>query len=154
MEWLFEDMARTLFFGNWHGVKDGHPAALDLYLRHYSARRYRDGRERKLFVGPGEKLVLLTPCNDALFVWRKFIDKSGQQGVNCAVFRNEGNVMSSLLIEEAVAIAQMRWPGERFYTYVSPRRIRSTNPGYCFQILLPEGRLEKMRDNERRPNNF
>lgn len=39
----------------------------------------------------------------ALFAWRKFIDKSGQQGVNCSIFRNEGPELSSELIIEADA---------------------------------------------------
>lgn len=120
--------------GHWQAVKDGNPIALDIYNRHYSARVYRDGRERKLFCGPGEKMVLLTVNNDALFVWRKFIDDSGQRGVNCAVFRNEGDVASSILIMEAVELARRRWPDERFYTYVNPKKIRSTNPGYCFRV--------------------
>lgn len=25
-----------------------------------------------------------------------------------------------------------KWPGERFYTYVNPKKVKSTNPGYCF----------------------
>jgi hypothetical protein len=120
--------------GNWYGVKDGNPIALDLYLRHYSARHYKDGRDRKLFVGPGEKIVLLTMDNKAVFVWRKFIDDSGQQGVNCSIFRNEGNIKSSLLIKEAVEIARKRWANERFYTYVNPKKIKSSNPGYCFKM--------------------
>jgi len=119
--------------GKWYGVKDGNPVALEIYERHYSCYKYTDGRERTLFVGPGEKMVLLTKKHDALFVWRKFIDDSGQQGVNCAVFRNEGKVLSSLLIKEAVAICRRRWPKERLYTYVNPEKIRSSNPGYCFQ---------------------
>lgn len=119
--------------GNWRGVKDGNQIALEMYNRHYSAYHYRDGRERKLFCGPGEKMVLLTSNNDALFVWRKFIDDSGQQGVNCAVFRNEGTIRSSNLIAEAVELARKRWPEERLYTYVNPKKIRSSNPGYCFK---------------------
>jgi hypothetical protein len=67
----------------------------------------------------------------ALFVWRKFIDASGQQGVNCAVFRNEGGVLSSLLIRESCAIAWARWPGERLYTYVNPRVVHGD--GACFK---------------------
>ena len=118
--------------GHWYGVKDGNYTALNLYLRHYSARRYKDGRVRKLFCGPGEKMVLLTNDNDAVFVWRKFIDDSGQKGINCSIFRNEGTILSSVLIQEAVDIAQKRWPNERFYTYVNPKKIQSTNPGYCF----------------------
>jgi len=119
--------------GNWYGVKDGNPIALALYERHYSCYKYADGRVRKLFCGPGEKMVLLTMNNDALFVWRKFIDASGQKGVNCAVFRNESNIRSSLLIKEAVSICRNRWPHERLYTYVNANKIKSTNPGYCFK---------------------
>jgi hypothetical protein len=119
--------------GNWYQVKDGNPVALSIYKRHYSARHYADGRERKLFCGPGEKIVLLTLDRKALFVWRKFIDDSGQQGVNCAVFRNEGKFLSSSLIKEAVSICRRRWPKERLYTYVNAKKIKSTNPGYCFQ---------------------
>lgn len=67
-----------------------------------------------------------------MFVWRKFIDDSGQEGVNCAVFRNEGPVLSSELIRQADAIADFVWPRERHYTYVDPKAVRSTNPGFCF----------------------
>jgi len=58
-------------------TKDGDLDCLELYERHYSAYRYADGRERKLFVGPGEKVVLRTANGDACLVWRKFIDDSG-----------------------------------------------------------------------------
>jgi hypothetical protein len=119
--------------GHWLGVKDGDARARALYLRHYSARRYRDGRSRTLFVGPGEKMVLLTLHRDALFVWRKFISMDGQEGVSCAVFRNESPVQSSVLIREAMALAWARWPGKRLYTYVNPRKVQSSNPGYCFK---------------------
>jgi hypothetical protein len=128
---LFDDISEFIY---WKGFKDGIKEGLDLYNRHYSAYQYADGRERKLFCGPGEKMVLMTENKDALFVWRKFIDHSGQKGVNCAVFRNEGPILSSILIREAVEIALRRWTGERFYTYVNPRKIRSTNPGYCFKL--------------------
>ena len=73
----------------WRLSRDGDPVGLQLYRRHYSRRVYADGRDPALFVGPGEKTVLLSHDDDALFVWRKFIDASGQDGVNCAVFRNE-----------------------------------------------------------------
>ncbi len=67
-----------------------------------------------------------------MFVWRKFIDDSGQTGANCAVFRNESPILSSKLIRQADTIADFAWPGERHYTYVNPEAIRSTNPGFCF----------------------
>lgn len=116
----------------WWLTKDGDRECLALYERHYSAWHPRDGRQRKLFVGPGEKLVLRTEPGDAVFVWRKFIDDSGQEGINCALFRNEGPHRSSDLIRQADAIADCLWPGCRHYTSVDAKRIRSTNPGYCF----------------------
>jgi len=95
----------------WMPVRDGDPSAMALFLRHYSCTN----RSRRVyqFVGPGEKLVLLTPCARALFVWRKERDEyrmDGQHGVNCAVFRNEGapGVLSSDLIRAADQIAFSR----------------------------------------------
>jgi hypothetical protein len=120
--------------GIWVTIRDGHPSGLYLYERHYSAHKYADGRIRKLFCGPGEKLVLLSPEHDALFVWRKFIDKSGQQGINCAIFRNESQSLSSVLILDAMRLGWERFPGQRFYTYVNSKKIKSTNPGYCFKM--------------------
>lgn len=116
----------------WVEVKDGNDTARSIFDRHYSRYHYADGRKPRLFVGPGEKTVLVTPCAKSVFVWRKFISLNAQQGVNCAVFRNEGAGLSSLLILEAERIAWERWPGERLFTYVNPKRIKSTNPGYCF----------------------
>ena len=120
--------------GNWVQVKDGNPVAAEIFSRHYSKYVYADGRRPKLFVGPGEKIVLLSKQNNALFVWRKFISADGQDGVNCAIFRNESELLSSMLLLEAEKIAASRWPGERFYTYVNPRMIKSPNPGYCFKV--------------------
>lgn len=119
--------------GYWIGVKDGDRRALALYNRHYSAYQYKDGRERKLFVGPGEKLIMITFQINALFAWRKFISMDDQEGVNCAVFRNESNILSSVLILEAEQIAWRKWPNQRLYTYVNGDKVRSNNPGYCFK---------------------
>ncbi|WP_286004045.1 hypothetical protein [Geitlerinema calcuttense] len=85
--------------------------------------------------------MLRTLEADALFVWRKYIDdgideRTGerQQGVNCAVFRNENSseYLSSDLIREADAVADLAWPGERHYTYVNEKAVRSKNAGWCF----------------------
>lgn len=113
-------------------MRDGNTMALDLFTRHYSFGKHRTDATQGLIVGPGQKEVLLSRCSRALFVWRKFIDDSGQEGVNCAVFRNEGAGRSSDLILEAEEIARQRWGEQRFYTYVNPRAVRSTNPGFCF----------------------
>jgi hypothetical protein len=119
---------------HWWLTKDGDDRARALFDKHYSRHHYKDGRKPRLFCGPGEKIVLRTWSGDALFVWRKFIDASGQQGINCAIFRNESKIKASELVRQADAIADHCWPGERHYTYVNARRIRSTNPGCCFKM--------------------
>lgn len=124
----------------WWLTKDGDVQVLALYERHYSAYQYQDGRTRKLFCGPGEKLVLRTKEADAAFVWRKFVDdcidertSEKQQGINCALFRNESRHLSSELIRQADSIADCLWPDRRHYTYVNAERIASTNAGFCFK---------------------
>jgi hypothetical protein len=123
----------------WIEVKDGNLQARELFGRHYTYRKSRDqislfwqrNRNYNLIAGPGEKLLLLNP--QALFVWRKFISMDHQEGVNCAVFRNEGPVLSSELIREADRIAWQRWPGERLYIYVDANKTRrKRDPGRCF----------------------
>lgn len=125
----------------WWVTKDGDLDCLELYERHYSCnRRLDDSRERaQCFVGPGEKIVLRTKSGDAVFVWRRFLDdcidqRTGerQAGVNCAVFRNESAYLSSELIRQADAIADVLWPDLRHYTYVNSKKVASKNPGFCF----------------------
>lgn len=118
--------------GIWCEVRDGDDTARTIFDGHYSRRHYRDGRRPALFVGPGEKMVLVTAEADALFIWRKFLSDDGQRGINCAAFRNESRFLSSDLIREAMRLAWERWPEARLYTYVNPRKVRSSNPGYCF----------------------
>ena len=121
------------FTDPWVEIRDGNNSGLQIFNRHYSKYIYKDGRKPKLFVGPGFKMVLITQDGKALFVWRKFISADGQAGVNCAVFRNEGEQLSSALILAAEKLAWDRWPGERLFTYVNTRKIKSVNPGYCFK---------------------
>lgn len=119
--------------GTWVLARDGNTTASAIFDRHYSRSPAARGDAR--VAGPGKKMVLLTPCVRALFVWRQFRSKdptAGATDINCAIFRNEGAGLSSALILEAMELAWQRWPGERLYTYVNPRRVRSTNPGYCF----------------------
>jgi hypothetical protein len=123
----------------WWVTKDGDLDCLAMHARHYSRYHYADRRERRLFVGPGDKLVLRTERADAVFVWRKFTDdcidqRTGrkQEGVNCAVFRNEGEHLSSSLVVAADAIADEVWTDRRHYTYVNSQAVASRNPGYCF----------------------
>jgi hypothetical protein len=111
-------MFLSFFDSVWIQIRDGNPLAIALHKRHYSKREYKDGRAVNRIVGPGERIVLITPDAKAVFVWRKFKSMNEQTGINCAVFRNEGAGLSSELILEAEKFAAIRWPGERLYTYV------------------------------------
>lgn len=130
--------AALLDLAIWVPILDGDRAAADLYERHYSARKslsQRRMRGTNLFVGPGQKLILSTPCRRALFAWRwsKF-RPDNQSGIECAIFRNEGAGLSSDLIRAADAIADARWPDQRHFTYIDPKRVASPNAGYCFAM--------------------
>ena len=118
----------------WLVVPEGDDRARALYGRHYSYRpRGRDTVPNRF--GPGEKIVLVTPRGDALFLWRwERYRRDNQQGVNCAVFRNEGPRLSSGLILAAEKMALARWPGSRLFTFINKSMIRSKNPGYCFKV--------------------
>lgn len=133
-----ERQPRLLAGDPWSEIRDGDPTGRALYDRHYSSRRYADGRRPAKFVGPGEYIALMTPDARALFVWRKFIDGCipAQHGINCAIFRNEApeTYRSSELILAAEVWARRRWPGERMYTYVNAGRVRrKRDPGRCFR---------------------
>lgn len=126
----------------WIVVRDGDPRVSAIYRRHYSCYQYADNRRnntanrnRHLVMGPGGKMILLSADERAIFGWRKFRDDSGQEGVNCAFFRNEGAfdrmVLSSELILAAEQLAWQRWPGERLYTYVNTKSVQGD--GACFK---------------------
>lgn len=128
-----------LFGDGWIEVKDGNDSVRAIFDRHYSRYFYADGRKPKIFVGPGEKLVLLKADATAICVWRKFISADGQDGVNCAVFRNESDERASEILKSAMDVAWARWPGERLYTYIDtyevpPKFVRGFPVwGFCFR---------------------
>lgn len=124
-----------MFDSYWLEIRDGDPRLRPFFERHYSARpkKARHYKNWRRICPPGEHMILVTPQCDALFVWvKQQIRRDNQVGVNCSIFRNEGETLSSELISEAVELAWQRWPHERLFTYVDPRKIKSTNPGYCF----------------------
>lgn len=131
-------MSKRLDFGDiWQPIRDGTPFARALYEKHYSCHQYADGRRPKKFVGPGYYIALTTADEHCLFVWRKFKDDCipKQVGINNAVFYKEGRQkwQASTMILAAERWAWRRWPGERLYTYVDPRKIRKKrDPGRCF----------------------
>lgn len=133
------EIGRPQVSPHWCVTRDGDLQAMAIFLRHYSARQ--GPRKVQQFTGPGEKLVLIGLDADALWVWQRntVTRLDGQTGVCCAVFRNEGNVRSSLLIREAMRLAWERWPGERLFTFVdaeraAARRSKRSEPGHCFIV--------------------
>jgi len=129
----------------WMVVSDGHPTARAIADRHYSRRH----RGASLFVGPGEKLILLSYDLKALFCWRfARLREDNQVGVECTIFRNEGTQQSSYLIIEAEKFAWDKWSDHRLFTYVDGQAIKSTNPGHCF-IMAGWRRLDGYRSKDR-----
>ena len=121
----------------WIGVRDGDPRVRGLYNRHYSARKYADGRRPLKTLGPGEYMLLLTVDGTAVFGWvHNTVQRDDrQEGLYCALFRNEGILLSSYLILMAENLARRRWPDIlRYFTYVDTEKVRSPNPGYCFKM--------------------
>lgn len=118
---------------HWIEVKDGDPRAVGLYRKHYSCHGYNHGQPidyvRYGFSGKGESLVLLTKDCRALFCWRKV----EPEGIYCSVFHRDAGILASELILEAEQLALQKWPdNKRFYTHVDPKKVHSSNPGYCF----------------------
>jgi hypothetical protein len=118
----------------WDGlVKTTHfdPEMARLADRHYS-RRTIGARQ---FCYAGRKLVLRDCAGLVLFGWvwpYDHLRMDGQTGYNCAIFRNESTRLASEIILEAEQAAFAKWGANRVYTYVDGRRVRSTNPGFCF----------------------
>jgi hypothetical protein len=108
--------------------------ARQLADRHYSRPKRSIGKRQ--FSRNGSKIVLRDALGDVLFVWTtdSVPRWDGQEGYNCAIFRNESSRRSSEIIVEAEHAAVAKWGPGRAYTYVDPSKIKSRNPGYCFKM--------------------
>ena len=119
---------------------------------HYSRR----SPGSKTFTGVGQEIVLVTGCGRA--VWAVVRQRTpsaagtgGSRGRNGTaderpryvwrnmIFRNLGAGLSSELIRSALAMTYAEWarrygalPVERLRTEVDTRRVRSSNPGFCY----------------------
>lgn len=118
----------------WEVVSKCDPRARELADRHYSRQKV-GSRE---LGPPGQKILLLGKDGMAVWgshrpaPWAKLERMDGFKGHSCFLFRNEGPVLSSLLIREAVALTAMEWGKDAFVTYVAAEKIRSVNPGACY----------------------
>lgn len=105
----------------------------ELADRHYS-RRTVGARQ---FVYSGRQLILRDAESLVLFAWvwpEVEYRMDGQNGYNCAIFRNESTRPGSGIVLEAETAAVAKWGPNRMYTYVDPRYVQSPNPGYCFKL--------------------
>lgn len=118
----------------WVVVSKRSSEAIAIFDRHYS--RQTLGGE----VGPpGRKLVLIT--RDGRALWCSHYPNSKLaldrlDSYRCVVFRNEGSLLSSVLIGQAVRATEEIWgppPRDGWVTWVDTRKVASRNPGYCFQ---------------------
>lgn len=121
---------------NWRLTRDSDRQALPLVDRHYS--RGKPGTNQ--FVGPYKHIVLVTDAVDAVWVtvWPRYTLNPWMATWHCSVFRNEGPVLSSLLITEAIAVTRSLWgepPELGMTTFVDAAKVQSRNPGWCFKVI-------------------
>jgi len=103
----------------------------ELADRHYS-RRTIGARQ---FLYSGRKLVLRNAEGTILFGWMypdPTMRMDGQDGYNCAIFRNESKRLASEIIIEAEGFCFRKWGHGRCYTYIDPDKVRGRPPGNCF----------------------
>jgi hypothetical protein len=122
----------------WHRVGKFDRQACALADRHYSRRKPGSPQ----FMPPGQTVILLNRDATAVFGWWRPHPDSGLKSMNgydgwtCTIFRNESTTLSSELILDAERIFSVEGLDigpDGLLTYVWDRKIRSTNPGYCFQ---------------------
>lgn len=120
----------------WERVTKFDPRAAAFADRHYNRRKIGSPQ----FMPPGQTIVLLTPDAKALFGWWR--PKPGIEAMNhldgwtCTIFRNESSMLSSMLILAAENMLKANAEScglDGMLTYVWTCRIRSVNPGCCFQ---------------------
>jgi len=121
----------------WHLSHRYDPRALPLADRHYNRRKIGSPQ----FVPPGRNLVLLTEDASALWVtsWPKgeYVRHAWPGAWVNSLFRNEGPLLSSDLIREAVAASCAFFgapPKQGMITFVDPEKTRhKRDPGRCYR---------------------
>lgn len=116
------------------------PRAAALADRHYSRRKPGSPQ----FMPPGQTIILITPAADAVYGWWRPHPASGIHAMNgldgwtCTIFRNESLVYQSsdLIVdaEDAIREAGYSCGPSGLITYVFDKKVKSTNPGYCFKL--------------------
>jgi hypothetical protein len=120
---------------NWTLTHRAGPAARALADRHYSRQTIGSPQ----FVPPGRCLVLLS---DSPAYWvtswpfAEYTKHAWAGAWICSAFRNEGPVLSSSLVREAVACTRHKWPSVPdlgMITFIDVEKVRhKRDPGRCF----------------------
>lgn len=123
---------------NWYQTNRADKSAALVADRHYT----RQSIGSRQFVPPGRCLVLRTRDYGALWVtsWpiAKYVKHDWRGPWICSLFRNESReILSSQLINEAVAATRWYWPtvpDEGFVTFVNPSCVRQKrDAGRCYR---------------------
>lgn len=111
-------------------VPDSDVRACQLADRHYSRKTKGSNR----MSGPGEHLILIDQAASFIVGFRLVRYRlDNQQGIECFIFRNESQALSSQVLADALPLVVRKWGNTRVFTYVNPSKIKSSNPGCCFK---------------------
>lgn len=113
------------------------PRARRIADRHYNRQKVGSPQ----FVPPGRCLVLVTAEADAFWVtswpFAQYVRHAWAGAFVCSAFRNEGPVLSSVLVAQAVeaTVAHFQaWPAQGFVTFVDAEKVRpKRDPGRCYR---------------------
>lgn len=117
----------------WRLVTEFDPRANELADRHYSRQSPGCGQVG----GPGKRLVMLTPCAGAMWLThypRPDLAQDGLDAYRCSIFRRESGPLASSLVAAAMELTEHLWgpAPDGWVTWIDTRKVRSSNPGYCF----------------------
>ena len=120
----------------WKKTNRCHDDTRQLADRHYNRRSIG----AKDFVPPGRCLVLLSLDKTAFWVtsWQypEWVKHAWPGSWNCSAFRNEGSMLSSMLIRDAISCSRWYWketPDEGMITFINSDKVKpKRQPGWCF----------------------
>lgn len=122
---------------NWLLSNRADPIARQIADRHYNRQKIGSPQ----FVPPGRCLVLRTETGDAFWVtsfpFAQYVKHAWAGAWMCSAFRNEGEILSSTLIKEAVAATRWKYgdpPPQGMVTFVDTKKTRhKRDPGRCYR---------------------
>ena len=114
-----------------YAVSPGDPGVRALVKGHYSVKR--GGRS---WWSPAKSLCLTNIDRTIAFLWqhpKPEYRRDHQDGYNNSLFRNvDGRLSSDIILEAERSVVEAWGPG-RAYTYIDPKEVKSSNPGYCYK---------------------